>query len=68
MNPFQGFFVLALACCCLLTEVSAAPAPIIDPLSATIGAAGAVCLLKISEPSYLGKRMIDFARALLNDI
>ena len=43
MNPFQGFFVLALACCCLLNEVSAAPVPIIDPLSATIGAAGAVC-------------------------
>ena len=42
----QGLFVLALACFCLLSEVSAAPAPapepILDPLSATIGAAGDV--------------------------
>ena len=42
----QGLFVVALACCCLLSDVSGAPAPapapapIIDPLSATIGAAG----------------------------
>ena len=40
----QGLFVLALASFCLLSDVSGAPAPapapILDPLSATIGAAG----------------------------
>ena len=43
-SSIQGLFVLALACCCLLSDVSAAPlpAPLIDPLSATIGAAGGI--------------------------
>ena len=43
-NSIQGLFVLALAICCLLSDVSAAPlpAPLLDPLSATIGAAGGV--------------------------
>ena len=43
-NSIQGLFVLALAICCLLSDVSAAPLPepLLDPLSATIGAAGGV--------------------------
>ena len=43
-TSIQGFFLLALACFCLLSDVSAAPLPqpLLDPLSATIGAAGGV--------------------------
>jgi len=58
----QGLFVLALACCCLLSDVSAAPlpGPLIDPLSATIGAAGGVILASsIPAASLLtGKALI----------
>merc|ERR1712080_347706 len=49
----MGLFVLAVACCCLLSDVSAAPlpAPLIDPLSATIGAAGGA-ILASSLPAH----------------